>query len=122
MLLHPQSESMVERYLTPDRLVFERELQLLCDLLFLGTLLTVNDQAANLMDHLHEIHSYGRQNLHQTKTRYDRLANCASYKEGDNVWLYRPTRMKRKSPKLQSSWEGQCKVVMRVNVVVYRSQ
>jgi hypothetical protein len=55
------------------------------------------------------------------KTRYDKLANSAGYHEGDRVWLYRPTRTKGKSPKLQSSWDGQYKVVTRINVV-YRIQ
>jgi hypothetical protein len=40
------------------------------------------------------------------KTRYNRLANCVGYHEGDRVWLYRPTRTKGKSPKLQSTWDG----------------
>jgi hypothetical protein len=54
------------------------------------------------------------------KTRYDKLANSAGYQEGDRVWLYRPTRTKGKSPKLQSSWEDPYKVVTRINNVVYR--
>jgi hypothetical protein len=56
------------------------------------------------------------------KTRYDKLANSASYQEGDRVWLYRPTRMKGKLPKLPSSWEGPYQVVTRINDVVYRIQ
>jgi hypothetical protein len=38
------------------------------------------------------------------------------------VWLYRPTSTKGKSPKLQSSWEGPYKVVIRISDVVYRIQ
>jgi hypothetical protein len=49
------------------------------------------DHVANLMDHLHDIHSYARQHLKlandQMKTRNDRLANCIGYHEGDKVWL-----------------------------------
>jgi hypothetical protein len=78
------------------------------------------------VDHLHDIHHYARQNLKlasdRMKTRYDKLANFAGYQEGDRVWLYRPTRTKGKSPKLQFSWEGPCKVVNRINDVVYRIQ
>jgi hypothetical protein len=55
------------------------------------------------------------------KTRYDKLANCAGY-EGDWVWLYRPTCKKKKSPKLQSSWDGPYKIITRINDVVYRIQ
>jgi hypothetical protein len=56
------------------------------------------------------------------KTRYDKLANCASYQEGDRVWLYCPTRTKGRSPKLQSSWESPYKIINRINDVVYRIQ
>jgi hypothetical protein len=55
---------------------------------------------------LHDIYNYARQHLklasNLMKTRYDRLANCVGYDDGDKVRLYRPTRTKRKSPKLQS--------------------
>jgi hypothetical protein len=56
------------------------------------------------------------------KTCYDRLANCTGYHEGVKVWLYRPTRMKGKLPKLQSSWEGLYNTVTQINDVVYRIQ
>jgi hypothetical protein len=68
--------------LTPASLVFGREFRLPCDLLF-GIPTDKErpsiDQAANLMDHLHDIHNYARQHLW--------LASCA----GDKVWLYRPS-------------------------------
>jgi hypothetical protein len=92
--------------LTSASLVFGRELRLPCHLLF-GAPPTV-DHAETLVDHLHVIHNYARQHLKlagdRMKTRYDRLANCAGYHEGDKVWFYRPTRTKMKS--LQSSCEG----------------
>jgi hypothetical protein len=56
------------------------------------------------------------------KTRYDKLANSAGYKEGEKIWLYRPNRMKGKSPKLQPSWEGPYQVININNDVVYRIQ
>jgi hypothetical protein len=56
------------------------------------------------------------------KTWYDILADSAGYQEGDRVWLYCPTRMKGKSLKLQSSWEGPYKIVTQINDVVYRIQ
>jgi hypothetical protein len=53
------------------------------------------DHTANLLDHLHDINNYARQHMKmasdQMETRYDRLANCAGYHEGDKVWLYRST-------------------------------
>jgi hypothetical protein len=104
--------------LTPAHLVFGWELRLPCDLLFGAPpdkeRLTT-DHAADLVDHLHNIHNYARQHLklasNQMKTRYDKLANSTGYQEGDRVWLYRPTHMKGKSPKLQSSWEGPYKII-----------
>jgi hypothetical protein len=115
--------------LAPADLVFGRELRLHCDLL-LGMSpykeRPTIDHAANSMDHPHDIHNYTRQRLKlatdRTKIRYDRLANCAGYYESDRVWRYRPTRTKRKSPKLQSSWEGPYKIFTRINDVVYRIQ
>jgi hypothetical protein len=56
------------------------------------------------------------------KARYTRLANSAGFQEGDRVWIYRPTRKKGKSPKLQSCWEGPYNVITRINDVVYRIQ
>jgi hypothetical protein len=112
---------------TPACLVFGRELRLPCDLLFGAPLdkeRPTTDHAADLVGQLHDIHNYARQHLKlasdRMKTRYDKLANSAGYHEGERVWLYRPTRMKGKSPKLQPSWEGPYTIVTRINDVVYR--
>jgi hypothetical protein len=39
------------------------------------------DQAAEIVDHLHDIHDHARRHLmlsiHRMKTRYDKIANCA---------------------------------------------
>jgi hypothetical protein len=117
------------RGLTPASLVFGRELRLPCDLLFgvpPDKERPTTDYAADLVDYLQDIHQYTRQHLKLAsewmKTRYHKLANSAGYQEGDSVWLYRSTRTKEKSPKLQSSWEGPYKVVTRINDVVYRIQ
>jgi hypothetical protein len=115
--------------LTPASLAFERELQLPCDLLSGAPpnkeRLTIT-HAANLVGHLHDIHNDACQHLKvasdQMKTHYDKLANCAGYHKGDKVWFYHPTWKKRKSPKLQSSWEGLYNVATRINDVVYRIQ
>jgi hypothetical protein len=108
--------------------MFGRELRLPCDLLFgvpPDKELPTTDYATDLVDYLHDIHNYARQHLKlasdRMKTRYDKFANSAGYHERDRVWLYRPTRTKGKSPKLQSSWDGPYKVVTRINVV-YRIQ
>jgi hypothetical protein len=61
-----------------------RELRLPCDLLFGAPpekKWPTVDHAVNLLDHLHEIYNYARQNLNvasdRMKTLYDRLATCA---------------------------------------------
>jgi hypothetical protein len=115
--------------LTPASLVFGRELRLPRDLPF-GVLpdreRPTTDFAAELVNQLYDIHNYARRNLKlasdRMKTRYDKQANSAGYQEGDRVWLYRQTRTKAKSPKLQSSWAGPYKLVTRINDVVYRIQ
>jgi hypothetical protein len=74
--------------------VFGRELQLPYDLLF-GIApdkeRPITDYAADLVDHLHDIHNYAHQHLKlacdQMKTWYKKLANSAGYQEGDNVAL-----------------------------------
>jgi hypothetical protein len=84
------------------------------------------DCAADLAERLRHIHHFAHQLLEvasdRIKARYDRLANLVGFQEGDRIWLYRPTRKKGKSPKLQSCWEGPYNVVTRINDVVYRIQ
>jgi hypothetical protein len=66
--------------------------------------LPTTDYAADLVDHLRDIHEYAWQQMKlasdRMKTRYDKVANSTGFHE-DRVWLYRPTRKKGKSPKLQ---------------------
>jgi hypothetical protein len=114
---------------TPASLLFGRELRLPSNLLFRTPPekeRPTMEHAENLVHHLHDIHNYARQHLqlasNRMKTRYDKLANCAGYQEGDRVWLYRPTRTKGRSPKLQSSLEGPYKIIKRINDMVYRIQ
>jgi hypothetical protein len=113
--------------LTPASLLLGRELGLPCDLLF-GVSpdqeqpTTYN--AADLVEHLHDIHDYARRHLilasDRVKTRYDKLANSAGYHEGDRVCFYLPTLTKGKSPELQSAWGGPYKRITRIYDVVYR--
>jgi hypothetical protein len=115
--------------LTPADLVFGRELRLPCSLLFgvpPNKERPTTDYAADLVDHLHDVHQYAHEHLKLAsdwkKTRYDKLASSAGYQEGDRVWLCHSTRTKGKSPKLQSSWEGPYTVVIWINDVMYRIQ
>jgi hypothetical protein len=109
--------------------MFGREPRLPCDLLF-GTPpykeRPTLDHAADLVDSLHEIHDFAWQHMNlardRMKTRYDCLAKCAGYQEGNQAWLHRPTRTKERSPKLQSLWEGPYSEDIRANDVVYGIQ
>jgi transposase InsO family protein len=77
---------------TPASLLFGRELRLPSNLLFRtppDKEQPTIEHAANLVDHLRDIHNYARQHLrlasNRMKTRYDKLANCVGYQEGDRV-------------------------------------
>jgi len=48
------------------------------------------------------------------KMRLDHKPAVGKYKEGDAVWLYQSSRKKRLSPKLQQSWEGPYRIVMKI--------
>jgi hypothetical protein len=104
--------------LTQACLVFGGELRIYRDLLFEATPdkeRPTTDHAVELVNHLHDIHDYSRRHLKlasdRMKIRHDKLANCAGYHEGDWVGLYRPARKKKKSPRLQSSWDGPYKKI-----------
>ncbi|XP_023703856.1 uncharacterized protein LOC111862580 [Cryptotermes secundus] len=119
--LHPQSDGMPERYIKTieehlrkvvafhqkdwdESLVFGRELRLPCDLLFgvpPDKELPTIEYAADLVDHLHDIHNYALKHLKlasdRTKTRYDILANSTGYYEGDRVNRDASIRLKHTS-------------------------
>jgi hypothetical protein len=115
--------------ITAANLVFGRELRLPCNLLFGAPPdkeQSTTDYVADLVERLHDTHHYARRHLgvasDRMKDRYDRLANSAGFQEGERVWLYRPTRTRGRSPKLQSEWEGPYQVIARINDVVSRIQ
>jgi hypothetical protein len=114
---------------SPANMVFGRELRLPCDLMFgapPGKEQSVTGYTADLVEQIHDIHHFDRQNLKvasdRMKARYDQLANSAGFKAGERVWLYRPNRKKGKSPKLQTCLEGPYNIITRINDVVYRIQ
>jgi hypothetical protein len=113
----------------PASTVFGRELSLPCDLLFGASPdkeQSETDYVADPVDRLHNIYHYACQHLKaatdRIKASYDRLADSAGFQEGDQLWLYRPTRTRGKSPSHQPSWEGSYKMISRINDVVYRIQ
>ena len=61
-----------------------------------------------LKQSLNEIHEIARENLEKSWDRqkqvYDHRANAQSYKVGDSVFLFDPSKKKGISPKLQTRW------------------
>jgi hypothetical protein len=115
--------------MTPANMVFGRKLRLPCDLLFGAPPdkeQSTTDYVADLVERQHDTHHYARPYLRvasdRMKVRYDSLANSAGFQDGDRVWLYRPTRTRGRSPKLQSAWKGPYKVITGINDDVYRIQ
>jgi hypothetical protein len=51
-------------------------------------------------------------------TCYHALTNWMGYHEGDKVWIYHPTHMKGKSPKLESPSGGPYRVAMSIKIMV----
>lgn len=107
--------------------VFGRELRLPCELLCAASPdeeQSTTDNLLGLLHRRHSIHHCARQHLNVTsdriKVRYDRLANSSVFTEGDQVWLYRPTRTSGKSPELQPSWKVPKNVITWINDVVDR--
>ena len=84
--------------MTPTNTVFGRELRLPCGLMFGAPSdkeQSTTDYTVVLVERLHNIHHFARQNLKvasdRMKERYEQVANSASFQVGDRVWLYRPT-------------------------------
>lgn len=75
------------------------------------------------MERLYDIHHFAHQHekvaSNRIRNHYDQLANVAGFQEGNRVWLYRPTRKRGKSPKLQTCWEGPYLITTQINAVIY---
>lgn len=116
---------------TPTMLHIGREVRLPVDIVF-GTpeLLdseTEKDKTSytiNLEKKLLKVHEIVRQNMEiasqSMKVNYNVNVKYNIFKEGDLVWYYCPVRKKGLSPKFQKPWIGPCKVVNKVNDVLYR--
>ena len=80
-----------------------------------------------LEDKLLEVHTIARENLKKShvrqKKQYDRTARARQWKIGMAVWLFNPTKMVGKSPKLTIFWEEIPYVIIeKINDVVMRIQ
>jgi hypothetical protein len=96
--------------MTPISIVFGREPCLPCDPLFGDPETRGNLQLTIWWSHgTGAWHHYALQHpkvvSDRMKACYDCLANPARFQEEYQVWLYHPTRTRRKSMKLEPSWE-----------------
>ena len=117
---------------TPSILHIGRELRLPTDLVFGSPQVkNVEDEQTkypkyviDLVKKILNINDIPRQNIEisskSMKNSYDTKTNYISYKEGDLVWYYCPIKKKGLSPKFQKPWIGPCKVLKKVNDVLYR--
>jgi len=76
---------------------------------------------------LDEIHEAVRQQLdlrsQKVKVLYDTKTRRLLFEVGQKVWLFNPQRIKGRTPKLQSNWEGPYEVVRRLMLfIVFVSQ
>jgi hypothetical protein len=79
-----------------------------------------------LRQKLEKIHEFARANLNisttDMKRRYDSKSCSHSYNIGDNVWLFSPTRVKGRCPKLQRPWVGPFTVTHKISDILFRIQ
>ena len=84
------------------------------------------EYARNLQDRLESAHAFARDQLEKAgmrqKRNYDVRSKGRDFQAGDLVWVYTPKRKKGRSPKLDSHWDGPCRILERVGEVVYRIQ
>lgn len=119
--------------MSPCMLMLGREVRLPVDLIFGDPEKNNPEKEAsythfvkNLRDKMNTVQEKVRKNLKLSsdsmKTVYDAKLNFKIYKENDLVWYYYPTRRKGFSPKFQKPWIGPCKVLRKLNDLVYRIQ
>ena len=73
---------------------------------------------------LAKIHELAREKLleasDQQKRQYDIRSNTNSYRQGDKVFVFDPSKEKGISPKLQCRWSGPFEVVEKLSDLLYR--
>ncbi|GFT72360.1 retrovirus-related Pol polyprotein from transposon 412 [Trichonephila clavipes] len=110
---------------SPSQMLLGRDLRLPADLLFSqppNAPLAPEKYTEKLQARTEEMHRLARERIgmasEKMKTRFN--ATQHAFQEGNKVWLWKPKRRKRLSPKLQSNWEGPYTVLKRLNDVVVR--
>jgi hypothetical protein len=115
---------------TPNSMIFGREITLPLQALILQPRETTMDQGTSddYMDHLknklEQNHAITRKSLKRVsqyqKRRYDLKAKKQSFKKGQSVWIYEPTRKIGVCSKFASKWKGPFIVEKKIDDVTYR--
>jgi hypothetical protein len=111
-------------------MIFGREITLPLQALILQPRETTMDQGTSddYMDHLknklEQNHAITRKSLKRVsqyqKRRYDLKAKKQSFKKGQSVWIYEPTRKIGVCSKFASKWKGPFIVEKKIDDVSYR--
>lgn len=86
----------------------------------------IGNYVQRLKRNLDNVHRSARQRLNnqslRSKARYDQKAREIHFDIGHNVWFFNPRRIKGRTPKLQSNWEGPYKIIRKLSDVVFAIQ
>ena len=111
---------------SPSKMMYGREMTLPLDLIFgkpeSEALKYDTCYVTDLSDNIDQIHDIARRKLKLSsdvqKKSYDHKIYENRYDEGDLVWYYDQNRGKNR--KLNRPWKGPCKIIKRLNDVIYK--
>ena len=115
---------------TPNSMVFGREITLPLQAVISTpeaaspNVSDADQYVANLKNKLSQNYEIARKSLKQSSTyqkrHYDLKARKRSFKTGQPVWIYEPSRKVGVCSKLTSAWKGPCIVEKKIDDVTYR--
>ncbi len=110
---------------TPNAMMLGREVELPIDLMVGQPLGEPAPEKCLYVIELREKLRLAHENARETlgrlavtqKRNYERKLSTYDYEPGTMVWVYIPNRKTGRSAKLQSHWQGPCRVVDKINDV-----
>ena len=117
--------------MTPNMLMFGREVNLPADLLYPqppGQCQRPNTHQylGQFQDKLSKVHDIAREKMlkasEKQKFYYDNNSKKPNYRTGDPVWLRTYKKSVGKTPKLQFRWEGPYKIIQKISDVTVKIQ
>ena len=125
-----RSSVLEGRGFPPSMLMIGREIQLPVDLVY-GQHPQTENNAVNESEYLDKlisditrVHNNARDKMvavnDRQKRQYDHKINFDKYKVGDAVWVFNPSKIKGKSPKLLCNWTGPFLVVAVYTDLIYK--